>query len=448
MSSIRKYFFSLFLCTLFSVSLAFGQPAVRNSDGQSNNQSFISVIGRFKIDLPKQPHGFLSAVFNTPNGELKGSKFPWRMPDGWFEISYADANSKITLPSNTKFIFDKIRQQIIEDEGHGELKSEINISLDKNPGIEIKFTRPESLTIVRLYRVENRLYLITAKVFQNAETKESNEERVTRFSKILNSFKLITPKDITDDIERRIADATPSPLPQEPVAQKLKSDAEDHGLKGKVKIVLVESEDLSGTLSVQGRKPSSTSYYNEQGNITKRVLFDYRGNPFDLTVYGYLDGDRVSSSKTIRYEYDPPPMGVIAVPGQPQPAYDPRFDYKYKYRYDDKGRLAEMWMYMSNGELGLRYVYNLKDNQRERLVYSADGKLNQKYVETLDNKRNMIEETIFEVKDDSVRNKYLYTYEFDKQGNWIKKTASKQVIKDGKPFFEPSFLHHRTITYY
>jgi hypothetical protein len=189
-------------------------------------------------------------------------------------------------------------------------------------------------------------------------------------------------------------------------------------------------------------------YYNEQGNFTKTVSYDYRGNPFDITVYGYLDGDRVSHSKSIQYEYNPPPMMMASVPGQPKTKYDPRYSYKYKYKYDDKGILSEEVLYGSNNEVVTRILYKIKGNQKEALYYSRDGSLNRKYSYTLDDKGNEIEEISYETKDGSIRYKYSYTYEFDAQGNWIKKATSKLVTKEGKSKYEPYSVTYRTITYY
>lgn len=238
-------------------------------------------------------------------------------------------------------------------------------------------------------------------------------------------------------------------MPPEPIAKRLKSDAEDEELKGKVKTVETETEDLSGTWADGKRKPSSTSYYNEKGYLTKRESYDYRGNLDTITVYGYIDGDRVSSSKYIEHEYNPPPMMMApTAPGQAKPKYDSRYSYKFKFKYDDKRNLIEKTWYSNDGSLWLRYVYNFKGNQKEELVYSKDGSLNQKYIYALDAKGNEIEETVYETKDDSVRSKYSYVYEFDPKGNWTKRTTSKQITKDGKSSFTPYSVTYRTVTYY
>jgi hypothetical protein len=67
----------------------------------------------------------------------------------------------------------------------------------------------------------------------------------------------------------------------------------------------------------------------------------------------------------------------------------------------------------------------------------------------LDAKGQVVETSYFDVKTDTVRTRYSYTYDsLDAQGNWVKKTTAKWVTKDGKSSFEPGYVTYRTITYY
>jgi hypothetical protein len=134
--------------------------------------------------------------------------------------------------------------------------------------------------------------------------------------------------------------------------------------------------------------------------------------------------------------------------GQPQPKYDPRYDSKHKYKYDDKGNLIEEIVYGNEGKLRVRDVYNLKGKQREKLTYSGDGSLISRHVSILDDKGSVTEAISYNAKDDSVRDRYSYSDEYDAQGNWIRETTSKWVKKDGKEYFEPAWITYRTITYY
>jgi hypothetical protein len=209
---------------------------------------------------------------------------------------------------------------------------------------------------------------------------------------------------------------------------------------------------MSGTWSVQGRKPNSMEYYNERGNLKKRVSYDYKGNLFDITVYGFLDGMRVArQGHRIEREYNPPPVMLASPTGAATPKSDPRYSNKFTFQYDEQKRLVEKSWISSNGELWIRYVYKYTGNpasQRETLDYSANGSLNRHYLSLLDDKGNEVEQTSFETRNGSIQDKYSYTYEFDGRGNWIKRITSKWVTKDGKSYFAPSYVDYRTITYY
>ncbi len=250
---------------------------------------------------------------------------------------------------------------------------------------------------------------------------------------------------------KAIENSTPAALPQKPIVPKERTDAEDEGLKGKVKSITGESQDLSGTGSVDERHFSYIETYNEKGNLVKRISFDYKGDPSDIAVYGYLNGARVSKINSIRYEYDPPP--AMMRPGtarkSDQKQRDIRITYSFGYKYVD-GKLAEMQMYHNDGSPGMRYTHTRKGNVLENLAYDDKGALNQKYVLKLDKNGNKIEETYVNAFQQTMNGdrKYVYNYNFDKEGNWTKKTASKIVLVNGKEDAKPSYINFRTITYF
>lgn len=437
---------SLLVCSIFiglSISVfAQGFRIEGTAPSPVGAEPFTSIEGRFIIELPKRISGFSPVSINAPNGtHIEGSTFNWRTSDGVFMVGFLDRQEM--LEKAGKEVLDFLRDSILtQAQGRAKLVSETDITLDGHPGRQLKLEFPDGIALARIYVVGNRIYQAIASL------STANKAKEPQALKVLESFKLLTKSDVEAEVKRRVAEATPKPLPQEPVAKRAKTDAEDEGLQGRVKTVFTEAEDLSGTWSVSRRKPESMDYYNEQGNLTKAESYDYKGNPFDITVYGYLDGERVSKFSTIQYEYDPPPMLMTSAAGEPPLKYDPRYSYKFKFKYDEKGNLTEKVFYGNNGKLWLRYVYSYKGQQREELVYDEKGSLNQKYLYTLDDKGNEIEETIFDVKDNSVERKYTYTYEFDSEGNWIKRVTKKLFTKEGKSSFEPYSVTYRTIAYY
>ncbi len=310
-------------------------------------------------------------------------------------------------------------------------------------GSELKLEFPDGFAIARIYVVLNRVYQVIASLPPSFKSREP-----AIALRILDSFHILSPTEIDTELKRKIAEATPSPLPQAPVVRKLKSDAQDEGLRGRVKTVNTESEDLSGTWMVSARKPSSMKHYNQLGNLTEWDSFDYRGNPFEITVYGYVDGFRVSNFNEVEYEYSPPPIVVAGPPTRSKVKSDPAYRYRHMHKYDEMGRLKEELTFESSGRLVTKIAYTYSGNQKQELTYDDDGKLNQRSVTTIDAAGNEIEEADFEITDGSVKEKYRYSYEFDSQGNWTKQTTSKWVTKDGRSSYLPYSIDYRTIIYY
>lgn len=288
---------------------------------------------------------------------------------------------------------------------------------------------------------DDRLYVMFAQ-FNNSTDAEF-------FGNAFKTFKIVNEAEVKAEIQRKFEEATPQDLPQEPVLKIQQSDVKEEKLKGKVKKIVEESENVTNDMDKKNRKISQTREYNKTGNLTKIVRIDYRGNPDSIEVYGFINGKRVSKSGYVKYPYNPPPPAPIPSKIQPEPKRDLRYTTSYEKKYQH-GKLIEKAFYGNNGVIWLRQVSNYKDNQLEFLIYASDGKLNQKYVSTLDKNGLIAEEISFDVvtqKPNSDR-KYKYTYEFDKKGNWIKKTTSKEVTEEEKTFFKPLYIYYRTISYY
>ena len=100
-----------------------------------------------------------------------------------------------------------------------------------------------------------------------------------------------------------------------------------------------------------------------------------------------------------------------------------KLDFKAVYTYDAKGGLTQAMNYKADGSLDERrvYTYNANDLKREEIVNNAAG---------------------------SIRQKETYEYEYDSTGNWIKKTTTTAVRKEGALILEPPHVIKRTITYF
>ena len=430
------------LALTIAITISMLAPHQREAPSVIGAQTFVSTFGRFSIALPN-PTRFGPLTIPTPLGDARGQLFQFEMKEAIFGVGYGDAAQPLDGPVATKQFFDGAVERFtkIASANSGSVGSAKQITLDKYQGIEQRVALFTGSVIQRTYIASRRVYEIVAVMKNNQQAYESVAVGV------LDSFKILSEADVKTKEAQEIAKAEPSPLPQTPVAQRPGSDASDEGLRGNVKTVLTEIEDLSGTWPMQGRLRNSFETFNEQGNKLKTDSYDYRGNLFEVSVYGFVDGSRVSTSRTIRREYNPPPIILGPAPGSVVKKSDPRYGYRYEFKHDDKKRLTEKTWFHSNGNVWMRYVYKYNGSQKEELVYSEDGSLNQRYLSTLDDKGNEVEKTSFE-PDGSIRTRESYKYEFDSKGNWTKRTTSKVVTKDGRQQLEPYSVYYRTITYY
>jgi hypothetical protein len=405
-----------------------------------SDNSFTSLEGRFSISLPQQNHGFSQLTIPTPFGVARGDAYQWRMKEATFVAGHADAPVPVDSPEAAKQIFEKMHEQLkkLATENNGTIKDDKPIQFGKFPAVEQRVELFSGSIVQRTYLVSRRLYQ-TSMVVRTAQ-----REFESAAMKVLESFKVLDESDVSAKVAEAVKKAEPAPLPQEPVVQRAGSDATDDGLHGRVKTVLEESQDLSGTWTVQTKKRDSFVQYNEQGNRLRREFYDYKGNLDEIAVFGYIDGKRVSDSRMITQEYNPPPMIVTAAPGSVVKKSDPRYQTSFEFKYDDQKRLVELSWIRSDGTRFLRYVYNYTATELESLVYSEDGSLNQRSVSTLDAKGNEIERTSFDPRDNKPGATYSYVYEFDSHGNWTKRTTAKKVGTQMKP----QYVDLRTITYW
>lgn len=424
--------------------LAQGPPPVAPApSAKQTDDTFTSLEGRFSIALP-QIHGVRGLSISTPFGTAKGDAYFWRLDQGSFIAGHADAPVAVDSPQTAPKVFASLREEVkkIATANNGNLREDKMIQLGKYPGVEQRVDLFSGFVVQRTYLVSHRLYQVS--MILRTEQREFE----TAALKILDSFRVMDESEVSARLAEEAKKAEPSPLPQEPVAQRAGTDATDDGMHGPVKTVLEESQDLSGTWSVQIRKRDSFVQYNKEGNRVRQEEYDYKGNLYDITAYGFIDGARVSTSKTITRDYNPPPVSVPGAPGTVVKKSDPRYQTKYEHKYDEQKRLIEYRWFRSNGDLFHRIVYNYKSNQLERLVYSEDGSLNQRYLLNLDAKGNEIDRTSFDTRDNKPGATLFFTYELDSHGNWIKRTTSKQVDKYGKVQMEAQYVDFRTITYW
>jgi hypothetical protein len=401
-------------------------------------ETFSSTEGRYSIGLPKQIGGFSEGTFQ------------WRLLEGYFTVGYADSGREIeSSPDAATQISDSARTAILdfnrwllEPPPPQAIFSSRPFNYDGHRGVELRAEMANGLALARAFSVKKRIYALAVILVGD---QRNNEVQALR---VFDSFKLERDSDADAKLRQMIADATPKELPQDPVAPNPKTDAEDENLKGRVKATVQEIEATSGRMVRQGRRLSGEDFYNEQGNRIRRVTYNSAGLPFSITVYGYIDGKRVSKSGDISYESSPPPMVAPLGPRVETKPRDPRYSISYVYKYGADGKRSETELYRNDGALLGRTVYKRSDKELETLRYSEDGRLNSRTHAALDDKGNEIEVTHFDVPLKGAHQVYRYSYEFDTHGNWIKRITTFVRIIGGVERLDSTYVTHRRITYY
>lgn len=404
---------------------------------QKIENGFISGQGRFSIRIAEAPDSIKDASSDIGIGKT----YRWETPKGIYQVQF------LNLFTDDEEFSRKERDKLLTSFRNSFIKilneqsavfKEDAFSKNGLSGYEFQLIKSQDKTIFRIFILDKKYYWVSATIDESEENAKAYE--------ILDSLKYLDEKTQTEQL---IKEATPQPLPQKPVAEKLKSDAEDENLKGKVKSLLEESQETGKSPRIR----TSEIYFNENGNRVKETVY-FNGYAYHIKAWGYLDGFRVFDENSVEYDDLYKKTGIIkgvivgeSGSSEPEPAWDPRYSYKFTYKYDENGLLNEEKMYQSNGKLWLRYVYIYKEDQRENLTYSEDGKLNYKTVEILDENRNVIEERWFD-DDGKVGDVTTYTYKFDKNGNWIEKRSFEKSQVNGKTVLKPSEIRYRTITYY
>lgn len=412
--------------------------AFTGARGQTQ-EFFASGDGGFRINLPPQFTSSKEIKFVEQGLQLIGTEYLWEKENEFFyQIQYMEflTEKKSLTPALKKSALDSFRKGLASAaERTGAPHTEKPFSFGGNPGAELQINYPFSKIIYRFFIVNKTFYMLGGIVF--------NLKDEARIRQVLDSFRLLNKQEI---IAAKVREATPEPLPQSPPAPKMKSDAEDENLKGRVKTVTEQSVDWKYRNLANKRVTDSETIYDEQGNKIKKTAYN-NNVPYEIDVYGYLDKMRVSRNGFI-YSEESGVFQTVAIGAtkgnEPKKPADERYDSRYEYKYEN-GFLKEQLRYSNDGDLSQRIVYNRSENKVEELYYNSGTKLTGKYVNLLDAKGNVTEEQGYDENGNKTEYRYSYKYEaFDAQGNWTKRVTLEWKNRA----LVPTSITYRTITYY
>ena len=167
--------------------------------------------------------------------------------------------------------------------------------------------------------------------------------------------------------------------------------------------------------------------------------YDKDGNKTEWNRYN-LDG---SLDKKSTYKYDEKGNRIEKNSYNSDGSYSTvnNFDGKSTYKYDEKGNITERVLRSDSAQEKRKYTskYDEKGNKIENNRYNSDGSLSFKYTSKYDEKGNKIENNEYN-SDGSLDKKKTYEYEYDKQGNWIKRIEFTNGI--------PEYILERQYEYY
>jgi hypothetical protein len=377
--------------------------------------------GSFSVEIPTPYHNAnaFPVTLKASQGLGVGESYSWLGSGVVYHVQYIDLvgfsdalSSRILKNSASNITANQVANK-------GKLIYEKDFSASQLSGKDLKYEFSNKISKYRVFLDGKRLFVIYVDI-----TNLKIEPEVSAF---LESFRQIDSQLL---IARKIAEAEPKPLPQNPIVKKERSDAQDFGLKGKVKSVSQKHEYLSEPMKsvYVGKFVEFENYYNEQGTLTRQVLFGLIGGLHNkIRVYGYIDNKRVSSTNTVIYQNSE--ENILE-------------SLEYGTKYDEKGRLSEE----IEGDFKTVYFYN--DNKQEKTTFYKGNKLGNRIITSFDEKSNEIEVISVYEKSSGISSKDSFTYEsFDKNGNWTKRKQTS-IYVNGKSPIETEKMEFRDFVYY
>jgi len=235
------------------------------------------------------------------------------------------------------------------------------------------------------------------------------------------------------------------------------SDRKQDGLAGSVQSVRIETSKMikqSGDYVEGPREVIETRTYDVNGRRTEerytaaddaplytaRYIFDGNGRKKERSVYA--PNETLRTKREFKYdteeklvewsEYDAD--GLMR--NKNIYAYNAGRQVSERTTFNGKGSMVDRWT----------YAYDENGNKKEETRYYADGSIDTRYVYLLDEKGNRIETSKYNAKDEAV-GKESHAYEFDYNGNWIKRTTVRLIDGAGKTEAEPIEITYRKIAY-
>jgi len=418
---------------------------------------FRSIPGRFGIKLTEKYSDYKPAVPLQISGKsFYFSIYKWNLPSADFSIGHASGGVDFEARGQTSLLLAGMRGQFIAHLENGTtIISERRVDLDGHPGVELVLQSSTNKTTAQFFAVRDRLYLLTMSL--NAGQVGRPQRAIDAF----NSFRLLPEQILSEERARFTDKLVPDPLPQEPFVSRPTTDVQDKGLKGSVKRVTSDVEffvgnDLSGVRGI-----AAEMEFNEKGYLTREMDYDRAGLTHMVMVYGYKKGQRVARMATRR-------LGLLEPSKKPSsndyisPTSDRDVSsFQFEYEYTKDGQLRKKRIFID--ATAYNYEGETRDLKNKRVNHYGGNLLDAleegiyPIIYLLDNNGIPVERRSALQKSGSPFERseivegaitYNYSYEFDMQGNWIKRTSTETKEVNGKWVTAPFNVIYRTIAYF
>lgn len=224
------------------------------------------------------------------------------------------------------------------------------------------------------------------------------------------------------------------------------------------------------TCDAKGRV-SETRYLRVDGSLAKRITSDYDEQGREKERAYYFPDGILERKETYSYDEAGNLIEEIAKQQAHPEHFNPkRYDVyivtKTSYKHDDKGNKIEELLFYPDGSLYATWTYSYDSNNRviKHTQIDKEGRLQDQYIYKYDDEGRLVEEIHYanfcfyqdgRMCEGSVNSGdaiFYYatktTYEYDRQGNWIKQSEFSMGSEKNKGFYEPDTTLYRKISYY
>lgn len=242
-------------------------------------------------------------------------------------------------------------------------------------------------------------------------------------------------------------------LPQSSTARRTFKEPNDdwNEFVGQVKTISVEIEEHEFTTHFMDfgnrykRRLFQTSQFDRDGKKVEKLNYRTDGVPLPKTTYSYdKDGVLLKENHYSAVSGEPYLETIYVYDSQGRLKEEIGRDIEQSkvlsrtlYSHDEKRNYTEVtdydWNNVLRGKIG--FTWNNQGRVSEVIGFSPKGDRLGKGTVTYDEKGE-VAEMIFSPSDGSAEKKEKYTYEFDRHGNWIKKTLYHWVMEKGKSFYK------------